>query len=95
MDSVQAGQRVEDRPLGRVDWTDDLRESLNVTAFTSWASIFTSDLKGGQWEVRALLNIQDIDEKSRKALEKVLTAQMVQSLNLPPQIQDRESECRK
>jgi hypothetical protein len=52
-------------------WTDDLRDSLKVAEFTSWANIFTNDLKGGQWEVKALLSIQDMDDKSQKAIDKI------------------------
>jgi len=71
-------------------WTDDLHESLKVSEFPSWSGIFTNDLKTGQWEVKALVTVWGIDEASRKALNAVLTPQMVQSLNLPPAMTERE-----
>jgi hypothetical protein len=71
-------------------WTDDLREKLKVAAFSSWQNIFTNDLKSGQWENKALANIQDMDDKSRKAIEKVLTPPMIQALNLAPPVTERE-----
>ncbi len=75
-------------------WTNDLRDSLKVASFTSWKTIFTDDLRGGQWEGKALENVQDMDDKSQKAIEKIrpfLTPQLVQSINQPAPMTERES----
>jgi len=71
-------------------WTEDLRDTLKVAEFPSWSAIFSGELKGGQWEVKAIANLWAVDDASRKALNTVLTPQAVQALNLPPPMTDRD-----
>jgi hypothetical protein len=75
-------------------WRDDLRQKLAVVPLPAWNRIFAGDdLKGGQWEVRALANIQDIDDKAYKALEQIrptLVPAVAQAVALQPPLTPRE-----
>ena len=63
-------------------WTDDLRDKLKVAEFTSWVNIFTNDLKSGQWEVKALANIQDAVQEYLAAIEDRVQDEQVREIEI-------------